>query len=32
VEILEEIATDSGSKSNGKQDGMLLKIKQVTFD
>jgi len=32
VEILEEIATDSGSGSEGKQDGLLLKIKNASMN
>jgi hypothetical protein len=32
VEILEEIATDSGSGSEEKQDGLLLKIKNASMN
>jgi hypothetical protein len=32
VEILEEIVTDSGSSSEGKQDGVLLKIKNASMN
>jgi hypothetical protein len=32
VEILEEIVTDSGNRSEGKQNGLLLKIKNASMN